>query len=345
MKIIHTYIPINGSINKKIFLQMTLSALLARKYYKNIHLYTNKEVATIVKDIGIPYNTINSTLLQDSGDKTFSVPKIRVFSQQNEPFIHIDLDTFIFKNIDFKSISNLYSTFNEGKDRMISLDKYDSSFYDTYVKKIFELRDKLPVELLKYIDFKIIPNMSLFGGHRFDIVSDASKYCINIYEQNKDFFDSDYYNACIIEQLLISSVISMFLNEKKEYEIYSEPTKKLNYTFLFPSHPTFLKFKEISDNIPNEIVSINEKYYINNEIDLYNLVNYNFNGFLHLNGYKTHDFINFIILEKILLTFENGQNLIKKINKIFNVNDEIEKISKIYHSFLLKKINQSQILF
>jgi hypothetical protein len=168
-----------------------------------------QEVGDIVKKIGLPYDEINTDVLKDVNVKTFSVPKLVVYSQQTEPYIHIDLDTFIFKKIFFNDFENIYSTFAEGSGDILNFERTNTSFYTTYIKRSFEIQNKLPEEFLKYVKFNNVPNMSVFGGHNFELIKESSKYCLQLYQNHTDFFDSNYYNACIIEQLFIPAAMRM----------------------------------------------------------------------------------------------------------------------------------------
>ena len=216
---------------------MSLSLLLAKRHYGYVVLYTNQEVGDIVKKIGLPYDEINTDVLKDVNVKTFSVPKLVVYSQQTEPYIHIDLDTFIFKKIFFNDFENIYSTFAEGSGDILNFERTNTSFYTTYVKRSFEIQSKLPEEFLKYVKFNNVPNMSVFGGHNFELIKESSKYCLELYQNHTDFFDSNYYNACIIEQLFIPAAMRMI---KGDHNLE-------NFKFLFEYNPTYIEFSKGKD--------------------------------------------------------------------------------------------------
>ena len=97
MKIIHTFLPVTYELDKRILYLMTASMLLAKKYYDNVVLYTDKKSAKIIREIGLPYTEINDTLLDGANIGTFTVPKMFVYKEQKEPFLHIDIDSLIFK--------------------------------------------------------------------------------------------------------------------------------------------------------------------------------------------------------------------------------------------------------
>lgn len=329
MKIVHTFLPITPPrINKQTIYHMTLSVLLAKKFYDNVVLYTNVETAEIVKKIGLPYNEINTKLLEGVETHTFSIPKLIVYAAQKEPFIHIDLDTFLFKKIEFNDIYSIYSSYNEGLNEIIKVSNEGLGFFNTYIKNTFEIKDKLPEDFILNIDFSEIPNMSIFGGYNYDIITRASKYCLDLYYDNRDHFDKYYYNACIIEQLFIPSAIRLF--NMKKYE-------KVNFAYVYkkenPTQITFLPDNEW--NYPFEIKSNGEKIVIEDDIDLYSRISYNFNGFLHLCGSKYYDKILYLLRSKIIFDFKES-SYIRKINELFPEVLDFEKDLDHYEE--MKKI-------
>lgn len=292
MKIVHTFIPSNHDITEEMLDMMLLSVLLVKQYYNNVVLYTNDEICEIVKNYKIPYTEINTEVLNGVNVKTFSIPKLMVYSVQNEPYIHIDLDTFIFDKIDFHNRYTTYSTFMEGMDVISNFNAptfYNAlkGFYKTYIKNSYFISDKLDNEFVRNISYNQIPNMSVFGGHKHELIKESSRYCLKIYNDNIDFFDSDYYNACVIEQLFIPSAMRMISGENQ------------HITFLFKGNPNIFNFSNEFLEYPYNVNSNGDIMYFNDKVDLMSKIDYNFNGFLHLNGYKSTNGISELIKEKI----------------------------------------------
>lgn len=322
MKIVHTFLPLGGNrIEKKNIYLMTLSMLLAKKHYNQVVLYTDKQTADIVKKIGLPYDEINYELLDGNMTKTFSVPKLIVYAAQKDPFIHIDIDSFIFDKIGFDEFPVIYSAYNEGEDYITA----DGFVFTGYLKGALELKDILPLELRKQIYFNEIPNMCIFGGFHYELIAEASSYCLNIYEKNKDYFDKDFYNACIIEQLLIPSAMRLITKDNKYY-------KEIRHRFLYhreiPSVFNFLPDRKFQ--YPFEVVSRDERILLEDELDLYSQITYNFNGFLHLCGYKHFDQMLYILRSKLLFDFNEGKEYIRKIDEIFEDRYDFEKDEEHY---------------
>ena len=337
MKIVHTYVPTEngGNLNRYTMYCMLLSALLAKKHHKHVFLYTNKEIEKIVKKIGIPYNVIDTEVLDGIDVKTFSIPKLIVYTKQTQPYLHIDLDSFIYQPIEIKLVDKIHSSFAEGSGDTLSFEMNNSVFFKTYLKGAFEIQDKLPEEFLKYVKFQNIPNMSIFGGHSWELIAEATEYCLKIYNENKEFFDSNYYNACIIEQLFIPAAIRMILDRDSE-EITMD---KDIFNFIFDKNPTVLEFLDEKWDYPFIIESNTDVLKIDTQNDLFRNLNYNFNGFLHLNGYKTFDEVIFMIRQRIIDEFE-GIHYIHKIDKLFTEDTKTDNLFDSYCDYLRTKLNK-----
>lgn len=77
-----------------------LSCLQLKKFYHNVCLYTNEKGAKWLGDIlQLPYRNIylSHSAFSRPHEDLWALPKIYTYSQQNEPFLHVDGDVFIFK--------------------------------------------------------------------------------------------------------------------------------------------------------------------------------------------------------------------------------------------------------
>lgn len=313
MKLIHTYFQINGSIDQKTISMMTLSALLAKKNYGNIHLYCDDSTAKLVKEIGIPYDTIDVEVLKDFKGKTFSIPKLLTFAAQTEPYIHIDFDTFIFDRIDFEKYGG--RTIYAHKDYSTQTGVgYISlfGFYKTYLNTLFEAREILGKEILENIDVTHIPNMCIFGSFNYELVAKACKEILVIYEENKPFWDEKFYNACVLEQLLIPTVMKKI---DPEYM-----TDGYNYFYL-KEHNVFDIDEENYDNLDILKFSMGDNgfEYKKSEKTL-KLDRRKIEGWYHLNGYKVYDVFNKITEYLIIKEFKEGTEYLNKICEHYKTN-------------------------
>jgi hypothetical protein len=317
MKIIHTYFQINGYMKQSICSMMTLSALLAKKNYGNIHLYCDESTADLVKKIGIPYDSIDTNILKNFNGKTFSIPKLLTFAAQTEPYIHIDFDTFIFDKIDFEKYTG--RTIYAHKDYSIQTGVgYISlfGFYKTYLNTLYEARDILGKGILENIDVTHIPNMCIFGSFNYELVSKACNEIIDIYENNKEFWDMEFYNACVLEQLLIPTVMKKI---DPEYM-----TDGYNYYYL-KEHNIFDIDEENYDDL--DII----KFSMGNNVFEYKksektlkLGDRKISGWIHLNGYKVYDIFDKMVEYLLVKEFKDGTQYMNKICEHYGTNIDTE---------------------
>lgn len=341
---VHTYIPndnFKDGFNRNLAYNMLLSAHLARFSFDKVILYTNKETEKIVRKLAIPYDEIITDPFDGFTSKTFSIPKIITYSLQTEPFTHLDLDTFIYslpKKLDEIPI------FFASKDIPLKPDntfQVNENMYNTYLKGTFDISANLEDRFKKHINFFDIPNMCIFGGTDFELIRKASEYCLEIYEQSKEHFDSNYYYACIIEQLFISAAIKMFKEEEAIED--DEITLKEEENFYIFDSKNNLSVTHQTDSLVNVTYPMTLKYYnrkkiIKNEIELFALANYDFDSIIHLCGNKYLDAILFIVRETIIQRF-NGFDSIRRMNDIFGKESDVENISKEYYKFLGGNLN------
>jgi hypothetical protein len=73
--------------------------------------------------------------------------------------------------------------------------------------------------------------------------------------------------------------------------------------------------------------------------NLFKRVMFDFNGFLHLNGYKNFEEVIFLIKERIIEDF-NGLNYITIIDNMFPKQTKSDEISLMYYKYLLSLTNR-----
>lgn len=185
MKVVQSYIqhlnPDNFGFKKEHAYIIMLSSLLANKHYGTPTLYTNEINFKFLSQIDFPYE-YNTDIVNEYHSRLFSLSKFATMQAQTEPFIHLDLDTFILKkpNLQDKESPYIFShpdikfthdkilehgTFNE----KIFSDEY-FTLYDTYLRNYFKYHKHLegndgmfdwPGKA--FINFSDIPNMNFIG--------------------------------------------------------------------------------------------------------------------------------------------------------------------------------------
>lgn len=335
MRAIHTYIPsrIGSEFNKKLAYNMVFSVACAKDIFGEVYLYTNEEIAEVVRKIGIPYDGIITDKFSNSyNSTTFAIPKMVVYASQEEPFIHLDLDTFMYARYQVPEGTRVfYATPDNSMERGSTHFINTMNLYETYLRGVNDLEVPLPKEFTKYINFLDIPNMNIFGGQDYELIKEASKYAIKLYEENRTHYDSEYNFACVVEQLYISTAIKMLYGG--HYENY----------YLYKNEDGFrIKYNEQSVRSKFDypiVFSFNgNDRIITDENHLYQFVNYDFNTTVHLCGNKYDPILQFLIKETANQKFSCVAQL-KNINRIFREELECDAISKRYYKHLTINTN------
>lgn len=313
MKLIYSYIPYYYEKGKTLdyftILTLYLSVIQSRKFYNEVILYTNEEIKDQVEKLGIPFTYIDTELLKDENAACPSIPKIKVYKAQTEPFIHIDADTILFSSL--IGNPNLPVTFahldlTPNQLQLMSIEKlglvhraYILPFYDTI----------LP---LYYQDIKLesIPNMNIVYCKEPTKFSFVLEKVLNLYNTHKKYFDKDYIRFCTIEQLAIHAELVTNLSNYKNSSKKNEHVLHQSEGFSFQDYEPFIA--EIKNIFGKRVIKTKT------EDDLIEkLVDENFGGYLHLSGdKKTHPLI--VKLVKRILS-KNDPNVVSKIDKHFKI--------------------------
>jgi hypothetical protein len=237
-----------------------LSVLLAKREYGEIHLFTNDTIRVQIEKMGMPYASINTMVLNGYTDSVFCTPKMMVYKSMKEPYVHIDLDTLIYKKIDFDkygssvfySHPDIRTPQHYDKDKGINIyrnypslndsDQYFTSSSVTYLDLFYELYNDHSEFKRRNIRISEIPNMCIVGVRDFQNFGIASEMALLHYDRNKEKILASVNGPCYAEQLMIH------LNLLEISEEYRRDVAD-NKTFILPDAP--LRFvNEIKTNHP-----------------------------------------------------------------------------------------------
>lgn len=84
------------------------SSLLQQQYPKGVTLYTQKELTGIVDELQLPYHRVDVRLssYELTDERLWALPKLYTYSLQQEPFLHIDGDVFLFQPFQHALLAN-----------------------------------------------------------------------------------------------------------------------------------------------------------------------------------------------------------------------------------------------
>lgn len=343
-KIVQSYVPVNFDLQKpytqiiwkEILYTQLLSVLMIKKIYGKISFYTNETIAKQIVDIGIPYDEINTSILSNIETKTFSVLKLKVFESINEPFIHIDTDTIIYKNINLNLEKNYLFGYKDFPDlnettTPSGFNNYVKNALKSYAFLFNQLENTHPESIRKNFDVSTIPNMNFIYVKDHDTFRKAVQSSLQHYETYKHIIDETETGPCYVEQLMIHLNLMDLDNEYaksvKEKEIYlcdkwflqilqereniPFSKKDFNYPLTFKNH--FDK-NLICDCCGNPHPQKNEHTIKNNE-DIINFFNHDFGGITHFSYYKWSPIFQALIIGQIAHVF--GVDWLYKVNEYF----------------------------
>ena len=299
MRILHSYIPTwNGDhLTKEIIYVQLLSALLAKREFGKIDFFTNPDIKKQILEIGIPYDNIDDEILNISNKELFSVFKMKVFKEMNEPFVHIDTDTFIYNHIDFSKVNSamfshpdipvpenldLYKTASQICTAYPNLDETDY-FFKAGRHSYLNLFDKLSLEHSEFKKKNIrvceIPNMNIVAVNNYSDFKLASEMALEHYYKNRDVIYNTKNGECYIEQLMIHlnlmEISNDYLNDVKNNKTFlmKGPPVKVVSKYDWPKteieYPITIFQNSIYDGVnPNEI-EINNLHYMKTHQNTY----------------------------------------------------------------------------
>jgi hypothetical protein len=246
---------------------MILSCILARKHYDEVELWTSKEIAELIQKLGLPYTKINVHGKEAiSNAVLFGLPKLYTFLEQTEPFVHIDVDTFLFDRLNESRLTDI--TFCH-QDVVINKLSSIKTYYEIYVESLLENQDKLPEWYGSNIDINEIPNMNLVAIKSINEFKEAVQLILSIYLQNKEHWDKLTYNGSMIMEQLGTGTCLKHLNHRFDYYFDNHiPNMSIKNNFMAFFNP-YTKKQQLF-NTDTQM----------NEID-----NFNYDGYLHTSGY------------------------------------------------------------
>lgn len=176
-----------------------LSCLCLRKYYDEVALYTDEQGKHILIDLlHLPYTEVHACY-----DETLCLPqhwsyaKIKTYSLQTKPFMHIDADIFLFKPI-AEEVANA---------PLIAQSKEIGTTY--YRQMMDRLLEESALELPLYIREGLKEesiasyNMGLFGGSDLEFIHTYSEEALTLCDRNKGICSNGNFNL-LFEQMLFA---------------------------------------------------------------------------------------------------------------------------------------------
>ena len=221
---------------KYFWMSWALSCLKLRQFYDEVELVTDEIGKKILIDqLKLPYTKVSVCLdkLNHYPTKLWALGKLYTYQMQDEPFIHVDSDVFIWKKFG-PSLEN-------SKLIVQSLENENEHSYYPQIKQIFQHFDYIPNTFWKHCSpgKKIIGvNAGILGGRDIDFIQYYTKEAFSFVDANQDKLpqlDMGLFNT-VYEQLLFYYLAKEQNKDISYYFKFTEDKIKPFYTLAFLPH-------------------------------------------------------------------------------------------------------------
>ncbi|MFN7655361.1 MAG: DUF6734 family protein [Cyclobacteriaceae bacterium] len=175
-----------GWVDKRFnYFSWALSCLQLKKFYGRVELITDSAGFDLfVRKLSLPYDDVKVALdeldLNEYHYDLWALGKLKAYSLQEEPFIHVDGDVFIFEK---------FSNDFENSDLLAQNAEYGFNYYEDAFKKIEESFDYIPQVLLssrKKNDNKVVGvNAGIVGGKNVGFFQEYSACAFEFVNRNR----------------------------------------------------------------------------------------------------------------------------------------------------------------
>ncbi len=219
------------------WMSWALSCLQLLKLYGQVELVTDKLGKEILIDsLGLPYTSVSLAQEEQMAGmrpELFSLAKLKTYSLQKEPFIHVDGDLFLFRPLpDSVLKAGLVSSNPEA----------DLFFNAEVIKKVHEKGFYLPAHLqeLHAASHLFSSNAGIIGGHDLSFIENYTRYAFDFVSANRDLLNESTPDGI---NFLIEQISFFYLARQKQKQIaYVSPEPVTD-----PLYHDFIRVADIPD--------------------------------------------------------------------------------------------------
>lgn len=221
-----------------------LSCLQLQQLYTKVDLYCNNKAALLLKDqLGLPYTNVYETHddLNIINEKLWALPKIFTYSLQNEPFLHLDGDVFLFKELPATLLGGglIAQNVEEATEYYLSTQKEllaHFSYFPGCVKNDFDSMTPIKAVNAGIIGGSNISFIKEYATEAFEYIDRNTGYLskINVDRFNVFFEQHLFYSLAAEKGLQIEVLIKEAIKDNRYLHLpdfHESPCKK-NYMHL-----------------------------------------------------------------------------------------------------------------
>lgn len=238
-----------------------LSSNLLRQHFPKIKLICN-EIARyfIIEKLKIPFDQVDLSVQHLENHHIWAAGKLKSYSIQNEPFIHIDHDAFVYERFPYRILNAQLVAQNAETFFRNDIKFWLTQYY--FPERLFSYKDILPEPVIKIIREKNIYNpynMGVFGGTDIEFIkkyADASLTTMNKVNWKEDKIFRDGTDASVIlEQFFFGCFVDYYnRGVERVYDFFKQDDYRHQYEHLMDkknnnSHVNRIK-KELQKRFP-----------------------------------------------------------------------------------------------
>jgi hypothetical protein len=329
MKLFYSYIPLKGIDSEYTFFDaicIKYSSTILRNLGYKVGIYSNNEFIELLKSYSIEldfYEDIGNEIKEFIDDDIFfAISKIYTNSIQTEPFIQLDYDTIFFKDFQFEKFNSKFLFgFRERVDDGSSI-RDVIVWKENYLNFFLFLNDTYGNDFIQNSRPLLAYNCNVVGGTEWKTISDGYSEIYQFMKKNKKIIKNFPYSpspgTIMEQQMIVGSLVSRGVD--------------LHLDVKFCSNENMLSFWE-NNGFAKVIVRDREYQFYSEDItkaaprEMQELIDYDFEGYLHLLGARNLDVFKNMVYTKL-----------KKLEPHFIVN--LEKLIGKRYTFQ-KNIYQS----
>ena len=189
----------------------SLSVMYAKKHFEKVELYIDKEGWEMLEPLNLPFTKVHVTFedLDKYHNELWSISKIYTYLLQDEPFIHLDSDVYLWVGLPEKYqnseilLQNNEDGYGFYKDMLVDyIDRFwgSSDVIDDFITK-------------NGISKVIVFNCGVFGGTNIDFIKEYARKSIDFADVINEKLKSDpavkYSIPCFFEQSLLAMMLDL----------------------------------------------------------------------------------------------------------------------------------------
>jgi len=185
-------------------------------YHEDVELYTDEfGYSILIEKLKLPYTKVHVVLdqLNNFDSKFWALSKIKTYQLQDEPFLHVDGDVFVWESLTNKFInSNLISQNLE----------VTTKYYRDNWENIHPQLSYIPTEIKDYHEGRsnYACNMGIVGGNNIIFFKEYTSKSFEFVKMNElKFDDKDALNFNIFFEQVLFYEMSRLKNEKVDFLI------------------------------------------------------------------------------------------------------------------------------